>query len=168
MLRYKARPACSPLSTQALLTVFTMVAALCLPENIEQRSMDAESWREANDLRWFLSQDAGQDVGETAIRKWVLDHWAGFSRARWLDHMLGRCYWVELKYEEFGMLTRDIGVPQPLLDELVHMLKCGFENLPMLLWARTQPLEIQFYVKRFLALVKINEHRFRCKFHDDA
>lgn len=137
-----------------------------LPDDCEQRSLDAESWREANDLRWYLSQEAGHDVGEAAIRKWVLDHWPGFLRQRWLDHMMGKCFWFELGREEFGLLKRDIGLPTELVDHMLEKMLCGAENLYFVCWARTQPPAVRKMVYKFLELVKINDHRFRCKFSD--
>lgn len=157
-----------PLSRFRPMYVVVMpMVANALPDNVEQRSLDAESWREANEWRWYLSQEERKDVGESAIRKWVLIHWPGFLRARWLDHMMGRCFWLELNRDEFGMLNRDIGIPRPIVDELVEMMKCGAENLNLLVYARSKPPEVRRQIRQFLALVKINEHRLRCKFGED-
>jgi hypothetical protein len=103
--------------------------------------------QEAKRHKWIESEKAGRDLGEWAIRCWVREHWNGFLRARWLEHLQGRTYWIELDHNDFGLLQREFR-DCPLINEIVARLKAGQENLNVLVWAieaglpRTEVLEI--------------------------
>lgn len=91
---------------------------------------------EADRFKWIESEKAGYDLGEAAIRRWVRDHWCGFLRARWLEHLQGRTFWVELDQgNDFGLLQRAFHGRELLLDRILDRLKTGQENLEVLLWA---------------------------------
>src|SRR3954447_19187038 len=60
---------------------------------------------EAQRFKWIESEKAGRDLGETAIRLWIGQHWNSFLRQRWLEHLQGKTYWVELDHRDFGMLN---------------------------------------------------------------
>src|SRR3954453_3202788 len=49
--------------------------------------------READRFKWIESEKAGRDLGEHAIRHWVRQHWSGYLRARWLEHLQGKTFW---------------------------------------------------------------------------
>ena len=138
-------------------------------ENVERRSLREESWGEACKERWYLSQKAGCDQGENALRLWVRQHWQGFLRARWIEHMQGSRFWVELDRDEFGLLKRrDLVDARGLLDEIIEMVRCGAENLDVVRWSRrTKTPAEQKTVRQILALININAHRLRCFFCDD-
>src|SRR5919198_395504 len=106
-----------------------MLSAIPVDETVECRSLAEESWLEALRERWYQSERAGRDVGEIAIRHWVHRHWPGFVRARWIEHMLGERFWVELGRHEFGIL-RDTPVNlRPLLDSIItHRFRCSFAD----------------------------------------
>src|SRR5260221_721534 len=61
----------------------------------------------AQRFKWIESEKAGCDLGEAAIRRWVKEHWWGYLRARWLEHLQGRRFWVELDRGDFGLLLRE-------------------------------------------------------------
>jgi hypothetical protein len=135
---------------------------------VERCSLKEESDREAREFRWYESERLGCDQGEYAIRKWVHCHWPGFLRARWIEHMLGVRFWVELKRNEFGLLCREFGDSRPLLDAIILQLKCGAENLDIIRWARRErSLPDQRRVRDLLHLIDVNAHRLRCFFCDD-
>jgi hypothetical protein len=139
-----------------------------LVSDVERRSLKEESWREALDFRWYEGQRQGNDPGETAIREWVNCHWPGFLRARWIEHMLGIRFWVELKREEFGLLGRVLDEHRCLLEEVIHQLKRGAENLDIIRWSRRDKSKAdQKLVKELLNVIDVNAHRLRCHFHDD-
>lgn len=144
-----------------------MSTDLLIDENVERRSLREESWGEACKERWYQSQKAGCDLGEHALRLWVRQHWQGFLRARWIEHMLGERFWIELGRDEFGIL-RDTPVDlRPLLDAIITQLKCGAENLDILCWARRKSCPEKEAVRELLRFININAHRFRCHFADD-
>jgi hypothetical protein len=97
--------------------------------------------KEAEQFKWIESEKAGRDLGESAIRCWVRTHWNGFLRARWLEHLQGVRFWIELDHQDYGLLQRayrDSALINPILD----LLKNGKENLDVILWARkwNQPM----------------------------
>jgi len=146
-----------------------MSADTLVDENVEHRSLCEESWREACAERWYRSQEAGCDQGEHALRQWVRRHWRGFLRARWIEHMLGARFWVELGRNEFGLLRRrDLVDARELLDQIIHHLRCGAENLDIVRWARREktPAE-QATIHDLMTLININAHRLRCSFCDE-
>jgi hypothetical protein len=144
-----------------------MLSAIPVDETVECRSLAEESWLEALRERWYQSEKAGRDVGESAIRHWVHRHWPGFVRARWIEHMLGERFWVELGRHEFGIL-RDTPVDlRPLLDSIIAQLKCGAENLDIVCWARRRCQDERQAVHQLLGAINVNAHRFRCSFADD-
>ena len=56
---------------------------------MEKRSVYVECENEAQRYKWIESEKVGYDLGEEAIRKWVKQHWWGYLRARWLEHLQG-------------------------------------------------------------------------------
>src|ERR1700689_2309110 len=73
---------------------------------MEKCSVYIESEKEAQQFKWIESEKAGCDLGEAAIRRWVKEHWWGYLRARWLEHLQGKRFWVELARGDFGLLQR--------------------------------------------------------------
>src|SRR5437660_12268970 len=90
--------------------------------------------QEAQRHKWIESEKAGRDLGEWAIRCWVRQHWNGFLRARWLEHLQGRHYWIELDHDDFGLL-RNAFQDSRQIHDVVRLLKEGRENLDVLNWA---------------------------------
>src|SRR2546423_13641925 len=104
---------------------------------MDKASVYAESEREALEFKWIESEKAGRDLGEDAIRRWVKDHWWGYLRARWLEHLQGKRFWVELDRGDFGLLLRKFQDNTLLLDRILDRLKAGQENLDIICWAHT-------------------------------
>lgn len=146
-----------------------MSTDVVIDETVERRSLQEDSWREACAERWYRSQEAGYDQGEHALRQWVRRHWRGFLRARWIEHMEGSRFWVELPRTEFGLLKRrDLVDARHLLDEIIELLRGGAENLDIIRWARrTKTRNEQATVQDLLVLINVNAHRLRCSFCDD-
>lgn len=122
---------------------------------------------EANKFRWIESEKAGYDLGETAIRLWVVRHWTAFVRARVLEHLTGQRFWVELDRDDFGILCREFPNDTELVREIVNQLATGADNLTVLSWAVTtgQPTRL---VAEVLQVIDINQRRISCPFPDDA
>lgn len=140
-----------------------------IDEPVTYWSLEKESWDEACKERWYLSEKAKCDQGEHALRFWVRQHWQGFLRARWIEHMQGYRFWVELDRAEFGLLKRrELVDARGLLDEIIEMVRCGGENLDIVRWALRMktPAELKT-VREILALININAHRLKCSFCDD-
>jgi hypothetical protein len=117
---------------------------------------------EADRFKWIESEKAGHDLGETAIRSWVREHWNGFLRARWLEHLQGRTFWIELDHNDFGLLQSEFRSSE-LLDKILRMLKDGLENLNVLNWAIDNDVPME-PVLEILEMLDINSRRIECRF----
>jgi len=115
---------------------------------------------EAQRFKWIESEKAGRDLGEWAIRCWVRQHWNGFLRERWLEHLQGRAFWIELDHEDFGLLQHAFR-DSPLIDEILRRLKAGEENLDILNWAIDNKLPME-EVLQILESLDINSRRIEC------
>src|SRR5262245_45123091 len=90
---------------------------------------------EAKRYKWIESEKAGCDLGEAAIRRWVQIHWMVYLRARWLEHLEGKRFWVELDRGDYGLFQHRFHDKAVLLDRILDRLKAGQENLDIILWA---------------------------------
>jgi hypothetical protein len=115
---------------------------------------------EAQRHKWIMSEKAGRDMGAAAIRGWVREHWNGFLRARWLEHLQGRTFWIELDHDDFGLLQRAFQ-DSALIEHILHRLKLGKENLDILCWALDHHLAMD-EVLRILETLDINSRRIEC------
>jgi hypothetical protein len=102
---------------------------------MEKCSVYADCEQEAARYKWIESEKAGRDLGESAIRRWVQQHWCGYLRERWMEHLQGKRFWVELDRNDFGLLQREFRDDTLLLDRILDRLKTGQENLDVILWA---------------------------------
>jgi len=125
---------------------------------MEKCSVYQESELEALRYKWIESEKAGCDLGEAAIRRWVQKHWWGYLRARWLEHLQGRRFWVELDRGDFGLLLREFHDKTILLDRILDRLKAGQENLDIILWAQEWGL-LMAPVLQILEALDINSRR---------
>src|SRR4051794_16303259 len=128
----------------------------------ERLSVYQRGEEEALRYKWIASEQAGRDLGEAAIRSWVRDHWNGFLRARWLEHLQGRTYWIELDHNDFGLLLTGFRDSR-LIDEILHQLKAGRENLNVLIWALDNNLPMKEVVE-ILEALDINSRRIEYLF----
>src|SRR5665213_3192787 len=56
-------------------------ATLVMSSSQELCSVYDDGEQEALRYKWIESEKAGHDLGETAIRRWVQNHWWGYLRA---------------------------------------------------------------------------------------
>jgi hypothetical protein len=130
---------------------------------MEKSSVYIESEQEALRYKWIESEKAGHDLGESAIRKWVKDHWWGYLRARWLEHLQGRRFWVELDRGDFGLLQNQFQDQSVLLDRILDRLKSGQENLDIIRWALDWGIPTRM-VLQVLEALDINSRRLAHRF----
>ncbi len=124
---------------------------------IERQSVHVVGHVEALRHKWIESEKAGRDLGESAILSWVKAHWNGFLRARWIEHLEGRVFWLELDHDDFGLLQQTFR-GSLIFDEILWHLKNGWENLDVILWARARALPMD-EVLDILEQLDINSRR---------
>jgi len=130
---------------------------------MEMSSVFVESEREALCFKWIESEKVGYDLGEEAIRKWVKQHWWGYLRARWLEHLQGKKFWLELDRGDFGLLQRRFQDQSLLLDRILDRLKTGQENLDVIIWSLDFGIPFES-VCEILEAFDINSRRLECQF----
>src|SRR4051812_14022322 len=131
--------------------------------DMEKASVYIDGEQEALKYKWIESEKAGCDLGEAAIRRWVQCHWWGFLRSRWLEHLQGKRFWIELDRGDFGLLSRRFGGDNLLLDRVVDRLRAGQDNLDILLWALNWGLPTGPVVE-ILEALDINSRRLAGRF----
>jgi hypothetical protein len=137
--------------------------AVCEPAQAERCSVYIDWEEEAARYKWIESQRAGYDLGEGAIRRWVTEHWRGYLRAKWLEHLQGKRFWIELDRGDFGLLQHAFRHHGLLLDRIVDRIKAGQENLHILLWAETWNIPRE-PVLQILEALDINSRRLINRF----
>jgi hypothetical protein len=137
-------------------------AAVCPPPNVRV-SLFTAGRLEADKYKWIVSQQAGKDLGESAVRQWVSDHWWGFLRHQWIEHIQGACWWNEFKPEQFGLLRRREFKAQQLLQPILDRIKRRQENLDIIQWALSEKLDMED-VYEILEAFDINEVRINPEF----
>jgi hypothetical protein len=132
-------------------------------EVMDKLSVYVDGEQEALRFKWIESEKAGRDLGEAAIHRWVKDHWRGYLRARWLEHLQGKRFWVELDQHDFGLLQREFQADSLLLDRILDRLKSGKENLDIICWAHDWNIPTD-HVLRILEALDINSRRLAHRF----
>ena len=130
---------------------------------VKKASVYAEGDKEAQKFKWIESEKAGCDLGEQAIRRWVKEHWWGYLRARWLEHLEGKQFWEELDRGDFGLLQRRFHENTLLLDRILDRLKAGQENLEIILWGLDWGLNLAD-IREILSALDINSRRLAHRF----
>src|SRR5262245_44235542 len=125
---------------------------------VPKSSVFVECEDEIKKHKWLESQKAGRDLGEQAEKSWVRDHWWGFLRARWLEHLQGKRFWEELDRDDFGLLQRRFHEDSQLLGSIVDRLKSGQENLDIICWALDTKLNLDD-VCSILQALDVNSRR---------
>lgn len=135
----------------------------CVDTGICKSSVYDECEQEIQRYKWIESEKAGRDLGEAAIRRWVKEHWWGYLRARWLEHLQGRRFWVELDRGDFGLLQRTFHDNALLLDRILDRIKAGQENLDIICWALDWGIDTGALIK-ILEALDINSRRLAHRF----
>jgi len=130
---------------------------------MEKSSVYADGEQEALKFKWIESEKAGYDMGDGAIRRWVQFHWWGYLRARWLEHLQGKVFWIELDRGDFGLLLRKFQDDSLLLDRILDRVKIGQENLDILNWAHSWFIPVDPVIQ-ILESLDINSRRLAHRF----
>jgi hypothetical protein len=130
---------------------------------MEKCSVFIDCDREAERYKWIESEKAGHDLGEAAIRGWVKKHWWGYLRARWIEHLHGQRFWMELDQGDFGLLKSKFQEKAILLDRILDRIKAGQENLDIILWGLDWGIALDD-IREILSALDINSRRLEHKF----
>ena len=130
---------------------------------MEKCSVFIDCDREAERYKWIESEKAGHDLGEAAIRGWVKKHWWGYLRARWIEHLQGQRFWMELDQGDFGLLKAKFQEKAILLDRILDRIKAGQENLDIILWGLDWGISLGD-IREILSALDINSRRLEHKF----
>ncbi len=128
-----------------------------------KQSMWANSRQHIAEHKWIESQKAGRDLGEDAINGWISHHWQGYLRARWVEHLQGKTFWIELDRGTFGVLPARFQDKLPLLNLVVDRFKAGQENLHIIWWAIDSPYSIDDVIA-ILDALDVNSTRISYQF----
>lgn len=131
--------------------------------DLEHLSVYDDSNAQIDEYKWIESEREGYDLGQKAINQWIADHWRGYLRARWLEHLQGTRYWIELDRGDFGLLKRAFLGDRELLNAILSQLKTGLENLHVVCWAKENKIPCE-PVLRILEALDINSRRLRHRF----
>jgi len=142
-----------------------MNACLTLPTATPtlKKSVYRECIEEENKHKWIESEKAGYDLGEACVSRWVKEHWRGYLRAKWVEHLQGKCFWVELDRGDFGLLQRKFHSQTELLDLILNQLAAGKENLDVLSWAIGNSISTE-PVNEILEALDVNSRRLAHRF----
>lgn len=127
----------------------------------ERLSVHEKCVEEAQKHKWIESEKAGRDLGDFAIKSWVRRHWNGFLRQKWIEHLEGKTFWIELDHDDFGLLNRGFS-ESPLLPVIVQKIKAGEENLNIIVWAIDcrHPMRDVMHI---LYTLDMNSRRIECQ-----
>jgi hypothetical protein len=123
-----------------------------------KQSVWADCKREIECHKWIESEKVGYDLGDHAVRSWIKDHWHGYLRNRWLDHLQGRTFWIELDRDDFGLLQQKFQDQTQLLDTILQRLKACQENLHIFVWAHETQMPTEPIIA-ILEAIDINSKR---------
>ncbi|MCX7666888.1 MAG: hypothetical protein N2112_15250 [Gemmataceae bacterium] len=132
-------------------------------EHPPRESIVTDSRVQADIHKWIESEKAGHDLGEQAVREWVHRYWWRYLRARWMEHLEGVRFWIELDRGDFGLLRREFGEDTELMHEVFRRLKRGAENLDIIKWAYAEGLPMD-RVCNILTSLDMNSRRLCCTF----
>jgi hypothetical protein len=141
----------------------TLAATAVDRNGVPRLSVYSDCKVEIDQFKWIESERVGYDLGESAVRQWVKDHWRGYLRARWLEHLQGKRFWIELDRGDFGLLSRAFSADRDLLNAILEQLKAGQENLDVICWATRQHIPADPVV-RILEALDINSRRLLYRF----
>src|SRR5262245_61963754 len=141
----------------------TMNAPTVESTSVEKSSVYEEGEQEAQRFKWIESEKAGRDLGEEAVRKWMQCHWNGYLRARWIEHLQGTRFWVELDRGDYGLLRSRFKEQAVLLDRILDRLKAGQENLDIIRWAHEWGIATGPVI-HILEVLDINSRRLSHRF----
>lgn len=128
------------------------------PPESERHSIFDVAVRESHRHKWIESEQAGRDLGDAAIEQWHKLYWDKFVRERWLQHLRGTSYWIELDNHDFARLACDFQDMRETADWIADQLEKGSENLDIIHTAINDGMD-QAEILTVLSRLNVNTHR---------
>jgi hypothetical protein len=132
-------------------------AAIMELDDILKRSLYREATYEARRY-----QEEHPEEEEHTTREWNINCWWPWARSRWLEHIRGQVYWIELGEDDFDLTNKGICGNRDLLDSILNQVEDGRENLDIINWA-TRREENMTEVVEILTKLDLNKHRDELK-----
>jgi hypothetical protein len=126
-------------------------------DDILKRSLYREATFEARRY-----QEKHPEKSERASREWNIQYWWPWARSRWLEHIRGQIFWIELGEDDFDLTNRGIFGNQELLDSILRQVERGRENLDIINWATRSKKDMD-EVLEILEKLDLNRHRDELK-----
>lgn len=95
---------------------------------------------------------------EQAAEEWNRKHWWKWARKRWLEHIRGKAFWIELGESDFDLVSRGVSDDRDLLERILGKLEEGDENLNIINWAVELGADVDEVVE-ILEKLNLNERR---------
>ena len=141
------------------------LANFYLPPDVPTRSVFALSINEINVHKWIVSKCAGYDKGQEAVSEWIYKYWHKFLCSRWIEHLQGVAYWIELDRNSWGNLKEAFPNDRELLGQILEILKQGKDDLGVIRWTNENNVTVpKDKVHEILALISIKSCRLRHQF----
>ena len=106
------------------------------------------------------------DVEPTTSEHWRRRYWRLWFRQHWVEHVLGKSYWIEMGEENFGIFQRGQPLNPLLVERVADRLIVGWENLGIILWASDWSLDLDEVIE-ILKKLNINHVRVNGKRIED-
>jgi len=100
------------------------------------------------------------NVDQTVSEDWRRRFWRLWFRYRWVEHVIGEKFWIEMGPERFGILKQGRQHNPVLVSRVADrlMYDAGLENLNIILWASDWGLDLDEVVA-ILKRININDVR---------
>lgn len=95
---------------------------------------------------------------EEAAKEWNRRHWWEWARKRWLEHIKGEMFWIELGEDDFNLVNKGISCDKYLLEQILEKLEIGKENLNIINWAVDLGADMDEVVE-ILGKLNLNQRR---------
>ncbi|MFH0911462.1 MAG: response regulator [Planctomycetota bacterium] len=128
------------------------------PNPAERRGLFDEATREADRYKWIQSEKAGHDLGDGALHEWHKNYWRSWCRERWIEHLRGDSFWIELDRDDYGLLKRHFHDNLELAGKIVDKIRSGGENLDIIQWASEEKHDLNAVIE-VLRILDINSRR---------
>ncbi len=99
---------------------------------------------------------------QKAASEWNRKHWWAWSRKRWLEHIKGEVFWVELGEKEFGWVKEHDLSNTSILSQILQKIHDGEENLDIINWALELDEDLD-EVLRILSRLDLNKSRLEMR-----